>query len=98
MPIHLLPLKPLFPKWYDANVRYDYRVGILGYLTENCIMFKYKVQGLVKVEKLKFENLGQPDGVKSPLPNSSWEEEALREKNIEESTSTPNPKFEADAE
>ena len=63
MPVHLVPLKPPFSRWYNGNVRCDYHVGNLGHSTENCNALKYKVQNLIKLGKFKFEELNRPAGV-----------------------------------
>ena len=34
MPIHLVPLRPPFSRWYDVNVRCVYHVGIPSHSTE----------------------------------------------------------------
>ena len=71
MPIHSLPLKPPFPKQYNDNAHCDYHFGILGHSTENCIAFKNEVQRLVRIEKLRFENLNQSNEVGDLLTNLS---------------------------
>ena len=63
--VHLAPLKPLFPKWYNVNARCNYHVGIPSHLTEDCIAFKYMVQGLVMVGVLKFKNINRSNGIES---------------------------------
>ena len=63
MPVHLAPLKPPFSKWYNVNVQCIYHVRIPGHSTEDCNAFKYKVQRLIKVGKLKFEKSNWLAGV-----------------------------------
>ena len=63
MPVHSLPLKLPFPKWYNTNDHCDYHSGISGHSTENCIVFKNEVQRLVKAGKLRFVNLDQSNEV-----------------------------------
>ena len=53
---HIPPIKPSFLKWYNPNVHCDYHVGNSGHSTEDCNSLKYKVQTLIKVEKLNFES------------------------------------------
>ena len=54
-PFQLAPLKPPFPIWYNAHVRYDYHSGNPGHSTENCTALKLKVRDLINEGKLKFE-------------------------------------------
>jgi len=51
----LKPLQPLYPKGYDANVKCDYHSGAVGHSTERCLSFKYKVQSLLDVGWLSFQ-------------------------------------------
>ena len=59
-PVQLAPLRPPFPRWYNAHTRCDYHGGNPSYLIENCIALKYKVRDLTNVGKLKFEDLDRP--------------------------------------
>ena len=59
-PIYLAPFKHPFPRWYDIDARCDYHVKIPGHSTENCNALKYKVQDLIKLGKLKFEESNGP--------------------------------------
>ena len=59
----MAPFKHPFPIWYNANARCDYHVGIPGHSTKNCIALKYKVQNLIKLGKLKFEESNELVGV-----------------------------------
>ncbi|XWS15191.1 hypothetical protein CRYUN_Cryun35bG0073200 [Craigia yunnanensis] len=61
MPIILKPLTPPYPKWYYPNAHYEYHTRILGHSIENCILFKYKVQGLVRSGALNFDEHGIVD-------------------------------------
>ena len=65
-PVVLRPLTPPFQKWYDTNAHYEYHVGIPSHSTEDCIPFKYKVQGLVRLNAPNFDELGVTDDF---LPN-----------------------------
>ena len=47
MPIQARPRRPLFPKWYDVNIRCDYHSGVSGHSIEDCTIFKNKVQNLI---------------------------------------------------
>ena len=62
-PVHLAPLRPPFPKWYNTHTRCDYYVENPGHSTKNCIALKREVQGLIKDGKLKFEESDEPIGV-----------------------------------
>ena len=55
MPIHLMPLKPPFSKWYDANTHCDFHCGNPGHSIENCIALKNRVQDLIQVGSLELE-------------------------------------------
>ena len=35
-PVQLAPLRPPFPRWYNAHTRYDYHDGNPGHPTKNC--------------------------------------------------------------
>ena len=41
--IHLAPLRPPFPIWYNTHARCDYHARNLGLPTENCTALKHKV-------------------------------------------------------
>ena len=58
--VYLAPLKCPFPRWYDTDARCDYHARIPGHSTENCNALKYKVQDLIKLGKLKFEESNGP--------------------------------------
>ncbi|XP_027916095.1 uncharacterized protein LOC114175539 [Vigna unguiculata] len=49
------PVKPPYPKTYDADARCDYHGGAIGHSTENCWGLKRKVQSLIDSGQLKFE-------------------------------------------
>ena len=68
-PIHLPPLKPPFPKWYDENAQCSYHDGNRGHSTKNCTTLKYKVQELIKAEKVTFEDTDTSNVTANPLPN-----------------------------
>ena len=59
-PVQLAPLRPPFPRWYDAHTQCDYHDGNPDHPTENCTALKYKVRDLINNEKLKFEDLDGP--------------------------------------
>ena len=56
-PVQLAPLRPPFPRWYNAHTQCDYHGGNPGHPTENCTALKYKVRDLVNEGKLRFEDL-----------------------------------------
>ncbi|XP_017972497.1 PREDICTED: uncharacterized protein LOC108661122 [Theobroma cacao] len=72
-PLYIEPLKPPFPRWYDAFAHCDYHYGIKGHSIENCTAFKYKVQGLIKVGILNFEKKPKQNVNNNPLPNHAGE-------------------------
>ena len=55
--VQLAPLKPSFPRWYNAYTRCNYHGENPGHPTENCTALKYKVRDLINDGKLKFEDL-----------------------------------------
>ena len=59
-PVQLAPLRPLFPRWYNAHTRCDYHAGNPDHSTKNCTALKHKVQDLINDGKLKFEDLDRP--------------------------------------
>ena len=65
-PVQLAPLRPPFPKWYNAHTRCDYHSGNPGHPTENCTSLKSKVQELINDGELTFEDLDGPTEVKDP--------------------------------
>ena len=62
-PFQLAPLKPPFRRWYNTHTRCDYHSGNPGHSTKNCTALKHKVQDLINLGKLKFEELDKPVGV-----------------------------------
>ncbi|XP_016730683.2 uncharacterized protein [Gossypium hirsutum] len=65
-PLHLKPLQPPYPKWYDANAKCEYHAGISGHSIENCTGFKKAVERLIKMGVVKFDNTPSNE---NPLPN-----------------------------
>ena len=59
-PVQLAPLRPPFPRCYNAHTQCDYHGGNPGHPTENCTALKYKVRDLINDGKLKFEDLDGP--------------------------------------
>ena len=51
----LKPLQPPYPQGYDANVRCDYHGRAVGHSTKRCLTFKRKVQSLLDVGWLSFQ-------------------------------------------
>ena len=60
----MAPLRPLFPRWYNAHTRCDYHGGNPSHPTKNCIALKYRVQELINDGELTFEDLDGPAEVK----------------------------------
>ena len=58
----MAPLRPPFPRWYNADTRCDYHSGNSGHSIENCTAFKRKVRDLIKDGKLKFKESDEPVG------------------------------------
>ena len=47
--------QPLFPRQYNPNVTCAYHGGVLGHSIKHCMTLKHKVQSLIDVGWLKFE-------------------------------------------
>ena len=47
--------QPPFPKGYNPNVTCAYHEGVLEHSIEHCMTLKHKVQSLIDVGWLKFE-------------------------------------------
>ena len=88
--IQLAPLRPPYPRWYDAHTQCDYHGGNPGHPTENCTALKYKVRDLINIGKLKFEDLDRPSEVedslriKAEMPKQK--EETSKEENVKKAT------------
>ena len=54
-PIHLPPLKPPFPRWYDPNTHCNFHCGNPGHSIENCTALKNRVQDLIQVGSVELE-------------------------------------------
>ncbi|XP_016731220.1 uncharacterized protein [Gossypium hirsutum] len=65
-PFHLKPLQLPYPKWYDANAKYEYHAGISGNSIKNCTGFKKAVERLIKMGAVKFDDTPSTE---NPLPN-----------------------------
>ena len=80
-PVQLAPLRPPFPKWYNAHTRCDYHAGNPGHSTKNCTALKYKVWDL------KFEDLDGPAEVeglsKAKVEMTRQEKKTTKEANFE---------------
>ncbi|KAL5187156.1 hypothetical protein HKD37_05G012882 [Glycine soja] len=50
--------QPPYPKWYDPGAKCAYHSGAPGYNIDSCIPFKYKVQHLISVGWLSFQEEG----------------------------------------
>ena len=89
-PVQLAPLKPLFPRWYNAHTRCDYHGGNPGHPTENYTALKYKVRDLINDGKLEFEDLDRPveveDSSRTKVEMTKQEKETPKEANFEKAT------------
>ncbi|KAH1229350.1 hypothetical protein GmHk_10G029127 [Glycine max] len=61
-------LQPSFPKWYDPNATCKYHGGVPGHSVEKCLALKYKVQHLMDVGWLTFQE-DRPNVRTNPLAN-----------------------------
>ncbi|KAH1188534.1 hypothetical protein GmHk_U059428 [Glycine max] len=61
-------LEPPFPKWYDPNATCKYHGGVPGHSIEKCLALKYKVQHLMDVGWLTFQE-DRPNVRTNPLAN-----------------------------
>ncbi|KAL5180012.1 hypothetical protein HKD37_01G001213 [Glycine soja] len=59
-------LQPPYPKWYDPGAKCVYHSGVPGHNIDSCIPFKYKVQHLISVGWLAFQEEG-PNVKTNPL-------------------------------
>ncbi|KAL5193628.1 hypothetical protein HKD37_20G055821 [Glycine soja] len=59
-------LQPPYPKWYDPSAKCVYHSGVPGHNIDSCIPFKYKVQHLISVGWLAFQEEG-PNVKTNPL-------------------------------
>ncbi|KAH1228435.1 hypothetical protein GmHk_10G028425 [Glycine max] len=64
----VLVLEPPFPKWYDPNATCKYHGGVPGHSVEKCLALKYKVQHLMDVGWLTFQE-DRPNVRTNPLAN-----------------------------
>ena len=60
--------QPPFPKWYDPNATCAYHGKTLGHSIEKCLALKYKVQHLIDVGWLTFQE-DQPNVKTNLLAN-----------------------------
>ena len=60
--------QPLFPKWYDPDATCAYHGKTSGHSTEKCLALKYKVQHLIDVGWLTFQE-DRPNVKTKPLAN-----------------------------
>ena len=86
-PVQLAPLRPPFPRWYNAHTRCDYHAGNPGHSTKNCTGLKRRVRDLINEEKLKFDKSDglveaeDPSRVKFEMPRQ--EKETPRRQTLE---------------
>ena len=94
-PVQLAPLRPPFPRWYNAHTQCDYHGGNPGHPVEDCTALKHKVQDLINDGKLKFDDFGRPveveDSARTKGEMPKQEEETPKETNFEKA---PMPKEE----
>ncbi|KAK2398213.1 hypothetical protein QL285_048178 [Trifolium repens] len=57
-PVALRTMTPPFPAWYDPKVKCAYHADAEGHSTENCRVFKNKVQELIDKKLLSFKEGG----------------------------------------
>ncbi|KAA3482968.1 aldehyde dehydrogenase family 2 member C4-like [Gossypium australe] len=62
-PFYLKPMQPLFPKWYDANVQYEYHAGVTEHSIGNCIVFKKLIERFIKMGIVRFNDPSGPNVV-----------------------------------
>ncbi|KAL5128341.1 hypothetical protein HKD37_14G040605 [Glycine soja] len=55
-----------YPKWYNSNATCTYHSGAPGHNIDSCLPFKYKVQHLINVDWLSFQEEG-PNVKTNPL-------------------------------
>ncbi|KAL5177230.1 hypothetical protein HKD37_08G023028 [Glycine soja] len=60
--------QPPFPKWYDPNATCTYHGNTPGHSIEKCLALKYKVQNLIDVGWLTFQE-DRPNVKTNPLTN-----------------------------
>ena len=58
--------QPPYPKWYNSNATCAYHSGAPGHNIDSCLPFKYKVQHLINVSRLSFQEEG-PNVKTNPL-------------------------------
>ncbi|KAH1205593.1 hypothetical protein GmHk_16G046264 [Glycine max] len=64
--------QPPFPKWYDPDATCAYHGKTSGHSTEKCLALKYKVQHLIDVGWLAFQE-DRPNMKTNPLTNGNME-------------------------
>ena len=67
--VDIPPLQPPYPRWYNENVHYDYHSNNRGHFTKNYTALKRKVQDLIKIGELTFEDEDIPNVNENPLSN-----------------------------
>ena len=60
------PFEPPYSKYFDVNVTCDYHGGAIGHSIEKCLSFKHKVQALIDLGWLKFQE-NKPNIKVNPL-------------------------------
>jgi len=67
--VAICPMKPPqqpYPRNYDPNTKCEYDGGVVGHSIENCKQFQYKVQQLIDVGWLTFQE-DKPNDEENPL-------------------------------
>ena len=67
--VDISPLQSPYPRWYNENVHYDYHSNNRGHFTKNYTALKRKVQDLIKIGELTFEDKDIPNVNENPLSN-----------------------------
>ena len=62
-------MQPPCPKWYNENARCDYHFGNRDHLTKDYTAVKQKVNDLIKVGALAFDDEDIPNVNRNPLPD-----------------------------
>ena len=69
VPVSILPIRPLYPRWYNDNASCEYHSGNRGHSLEDCTTLKWRVSEFIKKGELTFEDEDIPNVNRNPLPN-----------------------------
>ena len=67
VPMDILPMQPVYLKWYNENARCDYHSGNRGHSKEDCTTLKRRVNDLIKARALAFDDEDISDVNRNPL-------------------------------